>query len=504
MSLAVLSDKDIRRVLENLSRDQADEFAHVLKCALHEYSTGTQAVDAGLIHQPERSSIHSSLTGATTLFMPSISPIGHGIKVITVSSPHANPSKATITPTGSVTLFAPDGRPLGFLHAQTLTAFRTALASSCLLTKRATVRTITVFGSGLQAYWHIRLALMLRGHTIRNIYIINRRFSDNAKDILKRFYAVPTDIKRREGWETAQFSVLTPGYAEYTRLQKDHIRAADVIYCCTPSTEELFDASILTSHEGRRKGRLIVAVGSYTSQMRELPKELLRQAVRSQHGHMHFHKHALEGGVVVVDTLDGALKDAGEIIEARLEPKQLVELGELVMIQKMAQEESDALLASQRGSSTSDLSNVTESLDKLDFGMGPASPVAASSSSAMSIAFGSSDSGSHNRASSRSSSRHSSRHRRRSSVGSGIFPRRTSTSSQGSLTFVEPNPKPQRSDRENGRRGSRVDDHLSRWLTTGNVVYKSVGLGLMDLVVGLEIVKLARETGVGTHVEGFS
>jgi ornithine cyclodeaminase/alanine dehydrogenase-like protein (mu-crystallin family) len=184
---------------------------------------------------------------------------------------------------------------------------------------------LTVFGSGLQAYWHIRLALMLRGSTIRTINIINRRFSDNAKHILKKFYAVPTETKRREGWEQAQFSVLTPGYGEFSRLQKEHIRSADVIYCCTPSTEALFDASILTSHEGRRKGRLIVAVGSYTPEMRELPKELLEQATRHGAGHAHFHKHATEGGVVIVDTLDGAMKEAGEIIEAGLAPRQLVE-----------------------------------------------------------------------------------------------------------------------------------------------------------------------------------
>lgn len=193
--------------------------------------------------------------------------------------------------------------------------------------KRTSVRTLTVFGSGLQAYWHIRLALMLRGDTIRQVYIINRRFSESARDTFKKIYGIPTEIKQREGWDQAQFSLLTPGYGEFDRLQRDHLRAADVIYCCTPSTEDLFDASILTNHEGRRKGRLIVAVGSYTPQMHELPRGLLIQATKSYlpGHHHHYHKHATEGGVIVVDTLDGALKEAGEIIDAALEPKQLVE-----------------------------------------------------------------------------------------------------------------------------------------------------------------------------------
>lgn len=249
--------------------------------------------------------------------------------MITLSSAahqQSTESQPVIRPTGAITLFGPDGCPLGILHASSLTAFRTALASVCLLTRRNTVRTLTVFGCGEQAYWHIRLALLLRGSTIRHVNIINRRFSDGCRAILKRLYDIPGVTKQTEGWNDAQFGVLTPGYGEYPRLLQEQLRAADVIFCCTPSTEPLFDAHILTSREGRRKGRLIIAIGSYTTGMRELPVELLKQAVKvHEKGHHHYHKHAVEGGVVVVDTLDGALKEAGEIIEANLEPTQLVE-----------------------------------------------------------------------------------------------------------------------------------------------------------------------------------
>lgn len=47
-------------------------------------------------------------------------------------------------------------------------------------------------------------------------------------------------------------------------------------------------------------------------------------------------------------------------------------------------------------------------------------------------------------------------------------------------------------------------DHLARWLTSGNVIYKSVGLGLMDLVVGTELIRLAQEKGIGHHIADFS
>ncbi len=52
-------------------------------------------------------------------------------------------------------------------------------------------------------------------------------------------------------------------------------------------------------------------------------------------------------------------------------------------------------------------------------------------------------------------------------------------------------------------RQRKKDDHLARWLQSGNVIYKSVGLGLMDLTVGLHLIQFARERGVGSHIEGF-
>lgn len=235
-------------------------------------------------------------------------------------------SKPKIKPTGAITLFSATGQPVGILHASTLTAFRTALASVCLVVKRNRVQTITAFGSGEQAYWHIRLSLMLRGSTIRHVYIINRQFSESAKRILQRLYAVPSESKQREGWTDAKFALLTPGYGDFSRLLREHLLAADVVFCCTPSKEPLFDHSYLTSGEGRRKGRLIVAIGSYTPDMIEIPLEVMHMAVRTHAtGHRHFHKHAIEGGVVIVDTLDGALTEAGEVIQGGLTPNQLIE-----------------------------------------------------------------------------------------------------------------------------------------------------------------------------------
>ncbi|KAK8084711.1 hypothetical protein PG997_005982 [Apiospora hydei] len=509
MSLTVLSDDDIRNILESLTSSETEALVGQMRSALRDYSTGTQNIDAGLIHQPERTVVQSNATNATTLFMPSINADGHAVKgksnntfhrcpagagncttntrpVVTLSGGNTAPDQPALKPTGSVTVFSPQGVPTGFLHAKTLTAFRTALASSCLLTKRQHVRTLTVFGSGLQAYWHVRLALMLRGDKVKQVYVINRQFSDSARAILKKFYAVPLETREREGWDTVKFSVLTPSYGEYERLTKEYVRAADVIYCCTPSHEPLFDPSILTNTNGRRKGRLVVAIGSYKPEMREIPRELLEQAVRGTHGSagVHFHKHATEGGVVVVDTLDGAMKEAGEIIEAGIQPNQLVELGELVMIRQAAEEE-DSIASPSTPVSTLSSADISSDLEKLELNSG---------SSAMSSIYGRNSTETSNAEGGGSSG-----------VGAGEGGR-ASPKRSGSYTSLFSKVHKRRSSSQGSDRSKQQNqpDHLARWLTSGNVIYKSVGLGLMDLVVGTEIIRLAQEKGIGHHIENFS
>ncbi|GAB0137939.1 hypothetical protein EsDP_00006190 [Epichloe bromicola] len=464
MTLTVLTDTQVKEVLEDLTADQLDDFRRVLSSALHEFSNSTGAVGGDVYQQPHRISTFHSGTKATSLYMPSCGPEGMGCKVVSLTSSAAtdDPNVKPISPTGVLNLFDPDGSPMGLVHASTLTAFRTALASACLLNRRNHVRTLTVFGSGSQAYWHVRLALLIRGSTIKHVHIINRRFSDSAGKILKQFTVVPAAIKEREGWAHTKFSILTPTFHDFERLQKEQIRSADVIYCCTPSRQELFDASILTSHEGRKKGRLIVAVGSYTPEMRELPEGLL-QLVTKPHDrhHRHFHRHADEGGVIVVDTLEGVMKEAGEVIAAKISPHQMVELGELVMLHRLAVEESETDTTGTQTPMSTDLESPIDVNDKTPstsagFSEAPPRPASPSSSS-------------------------SSHHARKPS-----FPLPFRTHSGGS------------SETE-----SKKEDGLARWLRDGTVVYKSVGLGLMDLVVGMHLVKVANAKKIGTKIEGF-
>ena len=398
--------------------------------------------------------------------------------VITIAAPSDSSTKAKDASTlrGSLTIMGHDGQPTGFLNAEEVTAFRTALASSLLLCRRSQLKTLTVFGAGKQAFWHIRLALLLRGHSIKHINIINRTLSLRTKHLLRSFLDVDHRIKAQEGWSNARFAVMSPEYNEYDRIIKEQLRAADAIITTVPSTEPLFDHLILTSTEGRKKGRLLICVGSYKPHMIELPVEMLHQAVKPTHDHRHFHRHAAEGGVVVVDTLTGCLKEAGEIIQAGLSPMQLVEIGELVMLE----EHTTSPLSWEPPSPSPSASGLSLEQLSLDSRNSSSSrPSMASVMGADGTSFG-------------NDSTSSSKSSKRSSSLSRALSFKSSKSKQGRSSSV---------DSSKGR--SSKDDEMSRWLSDGNVIYKSVGMGLMDLVVGGELVRLARARGLGTTIQDF-
>ena len=452
MPLTILTDSQIRTLLLSLTRDDVLSLQHELAETLHDYSTGSQdSTQCSSANQPQRISMQRR-DGFTTLFMPASTNGTTGIKIVslmapgkveervpirsggeTVSSGTAGSVKSlsteksttqtdvstasgqSTTPKGSMTLLSSTGAPEAFIAAEELTAFRTALAATLLFRNRHRVHSLCVFGAGKQACWHIRLALILRGSEIHHVNIINRSF-EGARPLMKEIYTSEDWTDLRTSNPKLSFSLLAPASVEYPRLILSHIRSADVLFCCTPSTAPLFSASILLSSEGRKKGRYISCIGSYQPHMLELDPAVFTAATAPAHSH-HHHKHAKseKSGVVVVDGLEACLKEAGEVIQAGLGPEHLVEIGELCMIKKAMRSEREA--ASETSSQTSES---------------------------------------------------------------------TSSSSEKDHAY-----------------NLNEADSLQKWLERGNVIYKSVGLGVMDVCVGSALVRIARERGLGVNIEGF-
>ena len=465
MPLTVLSDRDVSRILHSLTKDDIEQLQVQLADALHWYSTSSDANDYCSDYQPERVVLKRK-DGSTTLFMPASGLSGQGIKVVNVvppdtsglpsldnlsldtshssrsslseqssNSPRGSFSTASTTDTGSsslpdvsagnlaqgdlpdqpistirgsLTLMDAQGNTTGLINAEEVTAFRTALASTMMLKKRQNVHDLTVFGAGKQAYWHIRLAMLLRPGEIHHLNIITRNFDSARRCVMRLYNPQPDDpdyvnpVGQKYNSKT-KTNLLTPNHTEYERLLKDFVRSSNVIFCCTPSTTPLFPASYLNNPEGRKKGRYIALVGSYKPHMVELHPDIIRYAVAPHHEHRHFHKRQKEGGAIIVDTVTGCLKEAGEVIQAKLQPDQVVELGELFMLKREAERK------------------MLERGEKIE----------------------------------------------------------------GGCNFQD-------------------NSGLKEWITRGNVIYKSVGLGLMDIVVGNGLIEFARDRAVGTTIEDFN
>ena len=99
------------------------------------------------------------------------------------------------------------------------------------------------------------------------------------------------------------------------------------------------------------------------------------------------------------------------------------------------------------------------------------------------------------------SSNRSSSHHRRGSAGSSASHARSSSPASFQLPFRKLQGSKTSSTASDTEK--KQEDSMCKWLRDGTVVYKSVGLGLMDLVVGMSIVEAAKEKKVGTSIEGF-
>ena len=391
MHLTVLSDGDVDRLLHTLDRDDIIELHHSLADALHYYSSGDDDPGNSCSSdcQPSRIQI-TRKDGSTTLFMPGSSNDGLGIKVVTLSdsetsssasieestrssisslslsTPPSNASSSSLaqasgsssapesntsssswpqslatssgslqpstSPHGTLTLLDPSGRARAFVNAAELTAFRTALASTLLFNKRAHVHDVLVFGAGRQAYWHARLALLLRAGEVHHLDVVNRGF-ERAAAMLARLFREDVGVRVAP----VRTSVLTPAHGEYARLLRELVRKAAAVFLATASARPLFPAEMLTSAEARRRGRYVAAVGAYKPHVAELHPDVIRQAVAPPHKGVHLHRHARHGGVVVVDSVEACLREAGELVMAGVGAREVVELGELVMLKRDAE-----------------------------------------------------------------------------------------------------------------------------------------------------------------------
>lgn len=293
----LLSEPNVAQLLRQLTQEQCHDFLDALSEALVAVSSQSRSAEAEkTIHQPLRTTI-TTKDKNLSLFMPVSNTVNTGFKVVTASQAHGI--------IGVINIFSPEGKLLGLLSAAEITAFRTALAIMSLFVRCTSLRkeNVVIFGSGRQAEWHARLALILAPGLIRRIAFVNRgrKRLDEMSDMIAELQTTYPDV--------AIATLAREDTPDYTERLHSELAASDVIFSCTPATEPNFPHSYLLPF----KPRFISLIGSYKPHMQEVDTETVLSG----------------GGKVYVDSKEACLEESGELIRAQFTENQLIELGDL-------------------------------------------------------------------------------------------------------------------------------------------------------------------------------
>jgi ornithine cyclodeaminase/alanine dehydrogenase-like protein (mu-crystallin family) len=207
-----------------------------------------------------------------------------GAKIVSVF--RGNPGRGLPTVTSIYVLSDYEtGAPLAIMDGSYLTAIRTAAGSAVASRElaRADASTLGVFGTGVQAEFHVE--------TIRRV----RR--------LERVLVCGTSLEKTQ---TFCESVSATTGIKATPASPEETSAADIVAACTTSPTPVVVADRV------RQGSHVNAVGAFTPSTRELPTALV------------------QSGRIFVDTRAGALSEAGDLLLAGIDDVA-GEIGEVLL-----------------------------------------------------------------------------------------------------------------------------------------------------------------------------
>ena len=232
-------------------------------------ATAFKALASGRANVPQRLGVETE--AGLLLAMPGSLPEQSALAIKVVSVFPGNSRLGLPSVFGLVlVLDASSGAPLALIEGSHLTALRTGAASG-LATKlmaREDARTVALFGAGVQA--RTQLAAVRAVRDIREVRIVSR---------------TPQSAERLAGELTGlETRVLADSGAA--------VRGADIVITATTSaTPVVFGRDV-------EPGTHVNAIGAYTPTMREVDADVVRRAR------------------VIVDTRQGALAEAGDLIMA--------------------------------------------------------------------------------------------------------------------------------------------------------------------------------------------
>lgn len=317
--MKVITEDNVERYFNStLSRDAIiNKFQPALLKGLMNYEKNPSNIVPPRIVQ----TTNTENSDTTHLFMPCIAPNEVGIKLI--SGGPSNSKKGLGFQGCILVLDEYTGSLQGVLNAKSITAFRTALASTIPMVKvldpydiDISVSSISVFGVGLQAYWHVKLALILYHDQVSHVNIINRTLK-NAQELANKLFM-----------EFPNVAFEAYLYSEEDQLAsiKKQVSNSSIIFGCSPSTDAVIKADYI-NHDPNKK-KFISLIGSYKPHMIELDLDFI----------VPHYKEAASKPKILVDSKEHTLHEAGELIQSGIDESQLIELTDFYNSKKESSE----------------------------------------------------------------------------------------------------------------------------------------------------------------------
>ncbi|AET38433.1 uncharacterized protein Ecym_2731 [Eremothecium cymbalariae DBVPG len=298
MERVIVSDDEVRKFFLGISSEGLKRQLDGLEHGLSKYSENPSIVPRRLL---QRTSDGSTLH----MYMPVVDTEYSGIKMLGYNENGGSGIIGCINVTDGRS-----GQLVGCVEAKELTGVRTALASCIVLRHQLDkLRTdgveITMFGSGLQAFWHIFIVgKLLRGDN-------NKR--DLKVNIIYRQHPLQLDVLAKEIDGTVFKQVLLSDQNAVDQA----LLSSDIIFCCTASLNPLISLKQLQIERigsNPVKHTYISLIGSYNSTMHECDQDLIKEF---QHRDVK----------ILVDSKEHTLIEAGELNLAKVQPNQVLEIG---------------------------------------------------------------------------------------------------------------------------------------------------------------------------------
>ncbi|KAM6515552.1 hypothetical protein FSOLCH5_009777 [Fusarium solani] len=318
-NVQVLSNDVIYHMLINLTKDEVITFQNIIEQTFEDFSVGDERQ-----YQPSPSAT-SRPNGQRTLFRPFTSDSSVGVKFVVEPAPRPDGTKDPLH--GIIVIADGQGNVTGVLGAEEVTGYRTSMNVMVPFSWRRHVDNIVIFGGGMQALWHTRLILTLRGSEVKTITYVNP-----VKDQIDDLIAKISNENEARWKSTCSFHFINTTSPDFQQHIEARLSDTDCVFCTTPSRKPLFPARCLTQQRSDGRLPLISAIGSWQSDMIELDPGLLHHAIATNSGYNPVSGEAK--GVVLVDDRDYALENSGEVIQSNIDAEDMVELGHIVALRK--------------------------------------------------------------------------------------------------------------------------------------------------------------------------